>query len=519
MIGAKTLVTLTLLAAGIAAASAFGVFAPERLASRGFSTLFLVGLFAVIVGALVFRFWRLGEPSRHYFRWANEGAEWKATGEAHFVGGEERKIALGDNRGEAFDLGPRLQLSVCVALALLLALGCLDARALALLVRFEHSIGSAAASYCPEPDVAAATANDDPNAPGCELVRRAYALGYARSLGACEVQKKRAAAIATCTRRQRDEPALHYAWRLLEGSWTNLRQHAAPSYFAGVRRDFDERVAHLGSLGAARRQMLASAPHASHHIWTNLPDPGDGAFAATTCADRYRALPHRPAPPASDKRASYVFEHVLAQLLFESRYEPAAASCREVHVHWGAPLDACDRLAANPTAALQAASARGDIDAVLERWQLARDREPGAVISFQCYFEGGEAAHKSTPLSYAGHAFTVEETRVPPSTPASLLYVDRYDAVARLLVHGFHYGALLSDAGVDAGASAGLQAAFAGHDFLLTRAHSLDSLDIYLEAGFLAARPDLLEVYPYERHLKNYVQIFRRQFERVRGRL
>jgi hypothetical protein len=144
VIGAKTLVTLTLLAAGIAAASAFGVLSPERLASRGFSTLFLVGCFAVVIGTLMFRFWRLGEPSRHYFRWASEDAQW-STHESHFVGGERRRIALGDNRGEAFDLGPRLHLSVCVAIAFLLALGCIDARALGLLGSFEHSVGGAGA--------------------------------------------------------------------------------------------------------------------------------------------------------------------------------------------------------------------------------------------------------------------------------------------------------------------------------------------------------------------------------------
>jgi hypothetical protein len=518
VIGAKTLVTLTLLAAGIAAASTFGVFAPERLASRDVATLFVVGLFAVVVGTLMFRFWRLGEPSRHYFRWANEDTQWKSSHEAHFLGGERRRIALGDNRGEALDLGPRLHLAVCVAIALLLALGCLDARALGLLARFRHSIGSDAASYCRDPDAAPA-AGEDPNVPGCELIRRAYVLGYAKSLGACAAQPKRAAQIATCTRRQRDEPALHYAWRLLDGAWASLRQHTAPSYFAGVRRDFDARVEHLGSLGAARRQMLASAPHASHHIWTNLPDPGDGAFRAQSCADRYRWLAHRPLPPAGDQRASKVFEHVVAQLLFESRYEPAAGACREYHVHWGAPLDACDRLAADPAAALTAASARGDVDIVLDRHRLSPDRAPATFLSFQCYFEGDAAAPKTTPFRYAGQALSVEEIHVPPSPPGATLFVDRYDAIARLLVRGFHYGALLSDAGLEPGSASGLQAAFAGRDFLVTRVHSLDSVDLYLDPGFVATRPDLLEVYPYERHLKNYVQIFRRQYERVRGRL
>jgi hypothetical protein len=42
---------------------------------------------------------------------------------------------------------------------------------------------------------------------------------------------------------------------------------------------------------------------------------------------------------------------------------------------------------------------------------------------------------------------------------------------------------------------------------------------MYLEPGWLADRPDLLEVYPYQRHLSNYVQVFRRQYRRERGRL
>ncbi|HEX4456497.1 MAG TPA: hypothetical protein VIA18_00925, partial [Polyangia bacterium] len=132
MIGAKTLVTLTLFVAGVAAALAFGLVAPERLASRGAGTLFFVGGFAVVVGSLVFRFWRLGEPSLHYFRFASKRDHWTAP-EAHFVGGDERRVTLGDNRGEAFDLGPRLQRAVCVALALLVALACIDARALGLI--------------------------------------------------------------------------------------------------------------------------------------------------------------------------------------------------------------------------------------------------------------------------------------------------------------------------------------------------------------------------------------------------
>jgi len=521
VIGAKTLVTLTLFTVGVVAAVSFGLLAPERLVSRGWGTLFFAGCFAVVVGALMFRFWRLGEPSLHYFRWATKSNHWSEAEEAHFVGTDRRRITLGDNRGEAFDLGPRLQRVVCVAIALLLALACIDARSLGLLDRFQQSRNSIGSSYCPDPETQP-PASADPNLPGCELMRRAFALGYVKSLGQCAPQQKRATATAApCTRRQRDEPALHYAWRLLRRAWSGLRTHSDAAYFQGLRQDFDTRVDRLGALGRAEEQMLASAPHASHHIWTNLPDPGDGAFRAESCADRYRWMAHRPAP-SGDKRASLVFEHVLGQLLFESRYEAAAGACREYHVHWGAPLDACTRLAANPETFLASASALGDVRGVIDRDRLGRAHPPlpaSALVSFQCYFEGGAAAATTTPMTLAGQPFTVEEVHVQPSPPDAALFVDRYDAVARLLVHGFHYGALLSEAGAQPGNAEGMQAAFAGHDYLLTRLYGLDSLDIYLDAGWIASRPDLLEVYPYERHLRNFVQVFRRQYARVRGRL
>lgn len=508
MIGAKTLVTLTLLVAGIAAALSFGVLAPERLASRGAGTLFFVGCFAVVVGTLVFRFWRLNEPSLHYFRFASKRDQWTAE-EAHFVGGDARRITLGDNRGEAFDLGPRLHHAVCVAIALLLALACIDARALGLLLGLVQPAGQYGATWCADPAAPAPPA--DPNVPGCALMQRAFALGYVKSLGQCAPAERRAQAAPPCTRRQRDEPALHYAWRLLDGTWTKLTSRPSPA--EPHTRDLGARLDHAGERGRAEAEMLATAPHASHQLWTNLPDPGDGAFRAASC-ERYRALAHRPAP-TGERQASLVFEHVVAQLMFESRYEPAAASCREVHVHWGAALDTCKRLAADPRALL----ASTDVATVLERERLSRQHPSGAFITFQCYFEDAAQALTSTPFDFAGHHFTVAELHVPPSPAGATLYTDRYDAVARLLAPGFHYGALLSEAGLDARATGGMQAAFAGRDYLLTRLYGLDAVDIYLDPGFMTTRPDLLEVYPYERHLRNYVGLFRGQYARLRGRL
>lgn len=526
MIGAKTVTTVVLCGLGLALALGLGALAPERLRTLGFGELFLVGGFGVVVGTMMFRMWAFGEPSRHYFRWAGDAAFWEGA-EGPFLGSGARRVTIGENRGDAFDFGPRLQHALCVLFALLVGVSCLDGRAVELLGRFASDVASAG-SYCPDPEAPPPPAEDQ-NAPGCALIRRAFALGYTEDLGDC-APKARAGADEprpVCTLRQRDEPLLHYSWRRLSEAWAGLRGQLDRG-FAGSRRELSTRLDHLGALAAAQKQVLESAPHASHHVFTNLPDPG-GAFRPATCGDRYRWLAHRPSPGEGALRASRVFEHVLAQLLFEARYEPAAASCREVHVHFGAPEDVCAQLAAQPEAVLARWGALTPVRQTLERHRLAHELvalggrppsvEPAQFLSFQCYVEGGGAGHQSHAFSLAGHALSAEEVRVAPSPEGAALYTDRYDAIARLLVRGFHYGALLSEAGAQHPAEGGLEASFVGRDYLLSRLYGLGSVDVYLDPGWLAGRADLLEVYPYQQHLKNYVQMFRRQFKSARGRL
>ena len=520
MIGTKTLATLALLAGGIVLAASLGTLGLERIAARGAGVLFFIGCFGAVVGTLMFRFWRLGERSKHYFRWARDATLWES--EAQFIGAGSWRITIGENRRQAFDLGPRLQHLVCVVIALLLALASIGTRALELLGKFQNSFGTTGATYCPEAKPVDTTL--DPNAPGCELVRRAYALGYAQSLGDCEAKTKAQAQTgAPCTLRQRDEPAAHYWWRKLDHFWGAFRADTSSAQTHKLWRDFVERFHRMETLRKAEQQVLGSAPHASHHIFTNLPDPKNGAFRESSCADRYRWLAHRP----PEKGASGVFEHVVGQLLFESRYEPSAGYCREYHVWWGQPADICQRLAQNPEATLKKVGALKSVREALERYALGRalesiavrqrTLEPQAIVSFQCYVEGDGPDRKSTPFTLDGYAFAAEEVHVPASNSA--LYVDRYDAVAKLFVRGFHYGALLSQAGLDQTPAAGAEGSLARSDHLLTRLYGLEGFDIYLDPAWIAQRPDLLEVYPYQIHLKNYVQMFRRQYRLERGRL
>jgi hypothetical protein len=508
-----------------------GALAPQRLLLREPDALFVAGLFGVLVGTLMFRFWRLHEKSATYFRFARDATLFENEG--HFLGGGSARIAVGKNEGDAFDLKPPAQLCLCVGVALLVGLGSIDARAIELLARARKSVAQSSTSFCPELENKPANPADDPNAPGCELVRRAYALGYAKDLGQCGVNQTRAAAAAVCTLRQRDEPFVHYAWRLLERFGAGASKVLDPSAFASSKTDFEARITRLDSIRSAQREVLSSAPHSSHHIWVNLPDPGGSGLTRASCEDRYRFLSHRPAPTDPSKAASQVFEHVLAQLLFESRYEPAAAYCREVQIHWGAGDDACKRLTEDPEKFLAESGVLPHVHAVLDRWRLGnelaalgkqrsnRQLPPQAFVSFSCYVEKPQGSLKraSWPATIEGLDFTAEELTVRALDPNATLYVDRYEAVASLLIRGFHYGALLSEAGLDLAGGEGLEPSFSKSDFEMSRLFGLEAVDLYLSPSWLAHRPDLLEVYPYQLHLKNYVKVFRGQYRRERGRL
>jgi hypothetical protein len=497
---------------------------------RGTGSLFLSGCFAIVVGTLMFRFWRLGERSFHAFRFTREAERWEEEEEIAVVRKHGSGIAVAGESG-AFELSPWAMHIACVAIALLLAFLCMDQRTIELLRRFERNVTAATSSYCPEREVL--KPSEDPNAPGCALIRRAYALGYAASLGDCEpkiIAQKRGVSI--CTLRQRDEPLMHYAWRLFDRFLVSAGAHASSAYADKLSREFDERIGRLDALESAELQILTTAPHASHHIFTNLPEPPHPAFGAETCADRYRWLSHRPGHGGQDEgTASRIFEHIFAQLLFESRYAPASGYCREYHVHWGSPNDVCKRLTADPEAVLDALGALPSIRAALERYRLGKKLEaiavrqvplePSAFLSFDCYVEDDASPpeRSSTPFSLDGVTLSAEQMRTKPAREGSRLYTDRYDAVAKLLVRGFHYGALLSEAGLERGDASGLERSLEQNDFLLTRLYGLESFDIYLEPGFLADRPDLLDVYPYQLHLRNYVATFRRQYELEKGRL
>lgn len=542
MIGSKTVGMLFLCAFTLVVALRMGTLRPERLLSTRPDAAFVVGVLATAVALFLYRFFSLSSRSPRYLRFSTDRTLWED--ESHLLGTETRRVVLGDNQGNVFDFSPRFQLLLCFIVAAVVGFSTLHARAVSLLIEFPQAVTRAGSTWCPdeaEEEAKSAVPEVDPNAPGCALLRRAYELGYAKSLGDCEAKKKEEEATNICTLRQRDEPAFHYAFRLLTDFSEKSSGKFGPSAVAAMWSDFQERQEQLGHLYENGEQVMASTPHASHHLWTNLPKP-ENAVPHRLCTEAFRQLPYR--LPEAQRTPSNVLEHVWARLLFETRYEPAAGYCREYTIHWDAPVDACEKLAASPAAFLEESDALAEVKATLHRVRLGdedarlksatskasssmqptsvRRARAESVMSFSCYMEGGAAKgpqRRSTPFRFEELALKAEAVRVPEQK-ADPLAVERLHALATLLAPSFHYGALLSEAGLSSqNASEGMSQAFAGGDYVLSRAHSLASVDVFLDSRWLGAQDDLLEIYPYHVHLKNFVNLFRTQYRSEKGRL
>ncbi len=414
--------------------------------------------------------------------------------------------------------------------------------------------------FCPPPapEEEAGAAADEPQPPppmveqpGCALVKRAYELGYAKDLGDCapkaaEVADKPAedARVDVCTRRLHDEPYLHHAWRKIAGaagSLTSSNPIAATSRrLDAMRTRFD----FFDTLAARQLHAIGGSPHASHHLWVSLPDPRGGTWlgdllAPPRCEDRYADLPLWPAWREGAWSPSALVEHVLGQLLFATRFGSPPATCRDVTVHWGAPVDACERLAADPAGFLDGAGALESVRAVIDRRRRQHELRALAValgespsfgeppeveqlVSLQCLAvdPAGTGVAAGFTVTLDGQPLGVRQVRVPAIDAAGAGPLDVYAALAALLA-GPHGGAAAVD-GTRIGARPPEPSEVAGDDYLLSRLERLHDADPFLGVRWPLAAPPrqgLVDVYPFHRHLFGFVDAFRRRYRAQRGRL
>lgn len=536
-IGARSVTAI-----GLVAAIGVTMWRMERFRADYWAQLspwvtFLAGGLAVLAGTLVFVYWKLAERSHSYLRagellpFGDETALLAARGRALIVG----RAPFVD----VIDLPPRVTHALYIAIALGIALIGLDNRAVALLREVPARFDRSSIDYCKPP---APPKRDTRPRQGCALVERAYRLGYVKSLGSCAPVEAEHEVQQVCTRRQLDEPYLHFAWRQLDDRVDQLRTtDDRPGSLARLAQQFD----HLAAMVSATLATVAMQPRSSHHLFTNLPDPrptlrdrADGLLDRG-CGARLVHLPHFPRMADGPTGPSKLVEHVLDQLMFNPSYKPIIAQCEEVVVHWAAPPDTCARLAAHPLDALTGAGALADVRSVLG-WRKTRaetravdpahalDLPPAQrIVSFQCLMFDPAAEPSPPPggpiertLELDGERLPVREVRTRPLADDDGSQIRLYKQLAALMAPGFGYGRLTSNQAVGAAPEeAALAETFRQPVFWLTKLDELRDADLFLGNDWLTRRPELLEVYPYHVHLQNFIEIFRRQYKQHEGRL
>ncbi len=534
-IGAKSLAALGVAGAAAGLAGARGLLSASYLTRLSGASCFFVGLFAAVAAALVARGWRPDRPSR---------------ASVAIRGG--RPVI--ESATAPRELPPVLQRALLSLVFACIGLGAFTNQASARLTALPDTLGTPSKSeYCideaPEEQARPAAPAPAPEVQGCALIKRAYELGYAKSLGACAPKKAKAAAApekkqarAPCELRQLDEPFLHYTWRLLARRGDQLSGVAPVDFVRGGVRDFRTKLGYADSLVAAQAQAVEATAHASHHLFTNLPAPHtqswiESLFSPDDCAARWAALPIWP-QVSGDHAPSRLLEDVFGQLLFAHDFGPTPGNCNEQIIHWDMPADACAQLSKDPTGFLAAHGALGPVEEVLARRQskleirrmasALKRPAPGnppppadRVVSLQCFVvdPAGDGKVTSTDVVIDGQTIPVRALRAPEPVPTGAGPLDVYQQLAALLAGGGYSGPTGETAIEKIGREPPQPGSLSQPGFRLARIDALVGADPFLGIRWPLDRPDVVEVYPFRAHLDEFVAAFRSRYYAQRGRL
>ena len=542
MIGVKSLAVATLAITTFAIALVKGALDPERFAHLSAESAFAIGLFASVGAALVGWSARPSIQSRL----------------ALSLHGGRPALVAESSRGAVRELPAPLQRALLVGVFACIALATFTNEATARIAAVPEELGKPSrAEYCHDEQSQPAAAPAPAPAPeppppddeaGCALVKRAFQLGYAKSLGSCAPKKPiapkapvaaTAAAREVCERRQRDEPFAHFAWRRVGEALAG----ASPADYASARVDaFRTRVDYTQDLLADIEHAITGTPHASHHLYVNLPDPHPRTWHAwltgsEPCTSLFEHLPLWPRWPATTS-PSTVFEHVFGQLLFATRFG-TPASCSDFTIHWDAPPDACTRIANNAEAFLAATSALPTIRGVLDRRarqvalrRLADDLghaqtlpvppDARAVVSVGCFVVDPATrapVASGRDITVSGEPIALREVHAPTIRAAGAGPVDAYVALALLLAGKPYAGPAHSSA--EHALATEAPADLADPAFPLLALEPLVDGDPFVSLAARAPldRAELADVYPHEEHLFAFIDAFRRVYLPQRGRL
>lgn len=529
---------------------------------------FFIGMFSIIIGVGFYNFWKLGGKSVYVIHLTNIKYMPKAVNKIfNYKGisfGVSSEIKLKENVTEMPSI---IRLVLCISIFLNLALITLGNIGFDKLKRFPSEILQEKSDYCPDEE-------DIINAPpkeGCELIVRAYKLGYAKDLGVCEPKEIDPEKLEVCQKRRKDEPYFHYMSRLLIGSIENKVEYFKNNRVKKIEDKFKLQLKELETLKDYRRYAISAAPRASHHIWTNLPYPENifieqyrKYFKPSFCIEQFQNQTNTVRLKKDDKRKdSKMLEHVYGQVLFSPKIRNTVAFCKEYTIHWNSEPNTCERLKKNPEAVLQEENVLSEVELVLKRHdianailsldedtkriegisnkvenrksnknkivkgKIAKDkqqiRKKNELVSFQCFMQSKKAGNKQSKVRLNDTRFLVRTRFFKKIEAEGDAQISMYKEFSKLLENRFHYSKLTSRSDINLGLEIGNvfsdQGSLEEPSYLFTRLERLKNVDIFLGNKWIFERDDLLEVYPYHVHLKNYIRSFRSEYSQSRGRL
>lgn len=543
---------------------------------------FFIGLFSTIMGVGFYNFWKLGKKSVYALhlsktKFMPEGVN-IIFNSKNFSFGISKKLKMNEN---IFEFPSVAREVLCIAIFLNLALITIGNGEFDDLKKFPSEILESKSGYCPSKE----EAENAPPKAGCELIIRAFKLGYAKDLGICEPKKIDPENLEVCQKRRHDEPYLHYMSRLMLSSYADKVAFFENNKAKEIEDKFRLQLKELEVLKDYQRYAISAAPRASHHIWTNLPYPENKFveqyrkyFKPSYCIEQFQNQTNTVRLKKDDKRKdSKMLQHVYGQLLFNPKSKDTVGFCKEYKIHWDSASNTCEKFAKNPSSVLQDTNVLDEVELVLKRHdianailsldekikeiesksavdktkksnspakgyksgkkakskiikgKIAKDkqqiRRKNELVSFQCFMQADKPGYrnKKRTVRLNDTKFIVRTRHFPVIESKGDSQISMYKEFSKILENRFHYSQLTSrsDIKIEIGVDSvpGDIKILEDPSYLFTRLERLKNVDIFLGNKWVLERDDLLDVYPYHVHLKNYVKSFRSEYSKSRGRL
>ena len=490
---------------------------------------FAVGVMAILVGGIFFRAIRPRSPSAYRF-----SIHLKRRPKEEVVLFYLHKLAFSVARNDhdkIVETPHSIQRTLVFCCFLMMGLLVFNQREISLLEKFPAQLTLGKTQYCEDQDDNMQKAEDRPE---CQLVLRAFRLGYATELGDCGNVETGPPKL--CTRRQKDEPYLHYAGRLLANSYQiTFGQFSDDQALEKYSKRWEQDLDRLESMTKTKVAEVTGQPRSSHFVISNLPAPENptwawlrDTFQPSRCINDYSLLANKIPDPQNGPGLSQTFLLAAGHLLFDPKYRQTITNCKEYQFLWDTPVDNCHQLSKNPQPTLQALGIYRSIHTLLQRYKHKALSHPQAtlprsdqVVSISCF--NYKATNKSfirKNIEVDGYQISLKIFSYPTLEYKTGDSIEVFKIVSSLASKRFHYGKLLSKASLSTDSAIEVtEELLNDEDFRMTRLAFLEDLDVFLAPSWIMNRDDLLQVYPYYLHLSHFVDSFRLNYSQSRGRL